>query len=107
MNCTVYDSEVMVLNPGWAELEVCSASIQNVLELKILIASASVYLRARASEITSHLSDNVAVHFCLCILMAKWFKRWHLRDMNCTVPGLKVMVSNPGQVEFEMCSTSA
>ena len=47
---------------------------------KISIGSASVYLRTRAFKITSGLSDNVAVHFALKSLMAKWLvqaSQWH------------------------------
>ena len=46
------DPEVMSLNPGRVVLWVCNTS---VLEPKISIASASVYPRARAFEITSDL----------------------------------------------------
>ena len=36
MKCTVYDLEVMGLNPSWVELGGCSTSAKVILEPKIL-----------------------------------------------------------------------
>ena len=38
--------------------------------------------------------------------MAEWLRRWHLRDMKCTVHDLEVMGLNPGWVELGVHSTS-
>ena len=38
-------------------------------------------------------------------LMAKWLRGQGLRDMKCTVHDLKVMGSNPGQVELGVRSS--
>ena len=50
-----HDLEVMSSNPGRVELGVHGTAILSRTWIKILIASASVYLRARAFEITSDL----------------------------------------------------
>ena len=39
-------------------------------------------------------------------LMAEWLRRWHLRDMKCTVHELEVMSLNPNQIEGGVRSTS-
>ena len=55
MKCTVHDLNVMGLNPGRVELGMPCTSVQVVFKPKISITSASVYPRAHAFEIASHL----------------------------------------------------
>ena len=53
----------MSSKPGQVKPVVRSTSVQIVLEPKISVGSASVYLRAGAFAITSDVYDNVAVQF--------------------------------------------
>ena len=96
-----HDLEVMSLKTSRVELGVRRPSVQSCTWTKLSIASASVYLRACAFEITSDLSKIMWQHISLKkkSLMAEWLEQasqWH--EMYCH--DLEVMSLNPSRVEL-------